>query len=131
MLLKRGGENLSEILKSGKGRNHKPDTDSFCDVDVEHEPDEPKPDSLLDKVFYDLLKAFTKLHNAHMTHADLTLDNLVVDEVEGQPTLMVVGFGHCRKCFLPHTLQVTTVDIMDPEHVFGSRAFNDGIGRDI
>ena len=98
---------------------------------MEHEPDEPKPDSLLDKVFYDLLKAFTKLHNAHMTHADLTLDNLVGDKVEGPPTLMVVGFGHCRKCFLPHTLQVTTVDIMDPEHVFGSKAFNDGIGRDI
>ena len=66
-----------------------------------------------------------------MTHADLTLDNLVGDKVEGPPTLMVVGFGHCRKCFLPHTLQVTTVDIMDPEHVFGSKAFNDGIGRDI
>ena len=131
MVLKRGGKNLSEILKPSKGWNHEPDTDSFCDVSVEHEPDEPKPDSFLCKIFYDLLEALTKLQKAHMTHADLKLENLVVDEVEGQPTIMVVGFGHCRKCFLPHTLQVTTVDIMDPEHVSGSRAFNDGIGRDI
>ena len=111
MVLKRGGRNLFEVLIN---LDEKDTTDAF-----------------FDKLSGDLVEAGRLLHGARITHADLKPGNILVDLSETLPSLMVIDFGSCRKSHVSRPCEVTTINFLDPGHIFGSKDVNDGIGRDI
>ena len=111
MVLKRGGRNLFEVLR---------------DLDAKKTSDE-----FFDKLSGDLVEAGKLLHDARITHADLKPGNILVDLSESLPSLMVIDFGSCRKSHVSRPCEVTTINFLDPAHIFGSEDVNDGVGRDI
>ena len=77
------------------------------------------------------MEAGRLLHGARIRQADLKPGNILVDLSKSLPSLMVTDFGSCRKSHVSRPYEVTTINYLDPGHIFGSADDNDGVGRDI